>query len=144
MISSLKLLSLAALSAVLITGLAQVSQAQGALKGNFNDWELRCEQPQGKDEQCILYQNVADENDSNINVVVVVLRIAEGGTDGKPVIRKPVLRVIANFRQHIPVPNPVRKAARGPTWPKLRWTRPFWLGTWWLRILPDRMPRPST
>jgi invasion protein IalB len=91
----LKLLYLAALSAVMVAAVAPFSHAQGVLKGNFNDWELRCEQPQGKDEQCILYQNVADENDSNINVVVVVLRIVEGGTDGKPVTRKPVLRVIA-------------------------------------------------
>ncbi len=70
--------------------------AQGVIRGNFNDWELRCEQQQGKEEQCILYQNVADDKDSNINVVVVVLRVAEGtGTDGKPTSRRPVLRVIA-------------------------------------------------
>lgn len=70
--------------------------AQGAVKGNFNDWELRCEQQQGRDEQCILYQNVADEKDSNINVVVVVLRVADpAGADGKPGARRPVLRVIA-------------------------------------------------
>jgi invasion protein IalB len=70
--------------------------AQGVIRGNFNDWELRCEQQQGKEEQCILYQNVADEKDSNINVVVVVLRVAEGtGADGKPTARRPVLRIIA-------------------------------------------------
>jgi invasion protein IalB len=82
-----------ALAALLATGAAH---AQGIVRGNFSDWELRCEQQQGKDEQCILYQNVADDKDSNINVVVVVLRVAEGtGTDGKPASRRPVLRVIA-------------------------------------------------
>jgi invasion protein IalB len=75
---------------------AGVASAQGLVRGNYSDWELRCEQQQGKDEQCILYQNVADEKDSNINVVVVVLRVAEGaGADGKPASKKPVLRVIA-------------------------------------------------
>jgi invasion protein IalB len=86
-----------AVAALCCASLATVppAAAQGVVRGNFSDWELRCEQQQGKEEQCILYQNVADERDANINVVVVVLRIAEGGTDGKPVVRKPVLRVIA-------------------------------------------------
>jgi invasion protein IalB len=69
--------------------------AQGVVRGNFNDWELRCEQQQGREEQCILYQNVADEKDSSINIVAVVLRIAEAPTAGGPPTRKPVLRVIA-------------------------------------------------
>lgn len=69
---------------------------QGVVRGNFSDWELRCEQQQGRDEQCILYQNVADEKDSNINVVVVVLRVAEAApAEGATAQRKPVLRVIA-------------------------------------------------
>jgi invasion protein IalB len=69
--------------------------AQGVVRGNFNDWELRCEQQQGREEQCILYQNVADEKDSSINVVVVVLRIAEPPAGGGQPVRKPVMRVIA-------------------------------------------------
>ncbi|MGL4635939.1 MAG: invasion associated locus B family protein [Beijerinckiaceae bacterium] len=88
----------AAFGISLVTGLipASPATAQGVVRGNFSDWELRCEQQQGKEEQCILYQNVADDKDSNINVVVVVLRVAEAaGTDGKPAVRKPVLRVIA-------------------------------------------------
>jgi invasion protein IalB len=83
----------------LLAGLALaapgLAAAQGVVRGNFNDWELRCEQPQGRDEQCILYQNVADEKDSSINVVVVVLRIAETPPAGGPPVRKPVMRVIA-------------------------------------------------
>ena len=78
---------LACFAALLV---ASTAHAQGIVRGNFSDWELRCEQQQGKDEQCILYQNVADDKDSNINVVVVVLRVAEGtGTDGKPAPRRP-------------------------------------------------------
>jgi invasion protein IalB len=69
--------------------------AQGIVRGNFSDWELRCEQQQGKDEQCILYQNVADEKDASINVVVIVLKIAETPAGATVPVRKPVLRVIA-------------------------------------------------
>jgi invasion protein IalB len=69
--------------------------AQGVVRGNFNDWELRCEQQQGREEQCILYQNVADEKDSSINIVAVVLRVAETPAAGGQPTRKPVLRVIA-------------------------------------------------
>lgn len=79
-----------------VFGAAGPAAAQGVVRGNFSDWELRCEQQQGKEEQCILYQNVADEKDSNINVVVVVLRVQDPpAADGKPGARKPVLRVIA-------------------------------------------------
>ncbi len=69
--------------------------AQGVVRGNFNDWELRCEQQQGREEQCILYQNVADEKDASINIVAVVLRINDTPAGGGPTVRKPVLRVIA-------------------------------------------------
>jgi len=87
------LVTVAALAACAIGGPAA---GQGIVRGNFSDWELRCEQQQGKDEQCILYQNVADERDSNINVVVVVLRVVESApADGKSPARRPVLRVIA-------------------------------------------------
>jgi invasion protein IalB len=83
------------LCALAVTALLFTAQAQGVVKGNFNDWELRCEQQQGKDEQCILYQNVADDKDSNINVVVVIVKVADAPAEGKPVTKRPVLRVIA-------------------------------------------------
>jgi invasion protein IalB len=83
------------LCALAVTALLFPAQAQGVVKGNFNDWELRCEQQQGKDEQCILYQNVADDKDSNINVVVVIVKVADAPAEGKPVTKRPVLRVIA-------------------------------------------------
>jgi invasion protein IalB len=69
--------------------------AQGIVRGNFNDWELRCEQQQGREEQCILYQNVADEKDASINIVVVVLKVADTAAAGTQPVRKPMLRVIA-------------------------------------------------
>jgi invasion protein IalB len=81
-------------AALTAAGLASAG-AQGIVRGNFSDWELRCEQQQGKEEQCILYQNVADEKDSSINVVVVVLRISETPAGASAPVRKPVLRVIA-------------------------------------------------
>jgi invasion protein IalB len=86
---------LAAAASVCLLASAGSAAAQGVVRGNFSDWELRCEQQQGRDEQCILYQNVADEKDSSINVVVVVLRINETPASGGPAVRKPVLRVIA-------------------------------------------------
>jgi invasion protein IalB len=88
-------LSAAVVLILLAYGLSSSLHAQGVVRGNFNDWELRCEQQQGKDEQCILYQNVADDKDSNINVVVVILKVADVGADGKPAAKRPVLRVIA-------------------------------------------------
>jgi invasion protein IalB len=85
------------LAAALGIGLiSQAAVAQGVVRGNFNDWELRCEQQQGREEQCILYQNVADDKDSTINIVAVVLRIADQQpAPGTTAQRKPVLRVIA-------------------------------------------------
>jgi invasion protein IalB len=91
MLSAARLMIAAAMAA---GGVASAG-AQGVVRGNFSDWELRCEQQQGKEEQCILYQNVADEKDSSINVVVVVLRISETPAGGAAPVRKPVLRVIA-------------------------------------------------
>jgi invasion protein IalB len=84
-------------AAIAVGAMVAVGQAaaQGVVRGNFNDWELRCEQQQGREEQCILYQNVADEKDSSINIVAVVLRVAETPATGGPPTRKPVLRVIA-------------------------------------------------
>jgi invasion protein IalB len=67
--------------------------AQGTVKTTFGDWEMRCE-GQGNDEQCILYQNLADDSRPDINLVIVVLKVTDQGQQGQP-IRRPVLRVIA-------------------------------------------------
>jgi invasion protein IalB len=89
------LLAVLALVVATALGSSDVS-AQGQVKNNFADWELRCDTPAGRAEQCILFQNIADEAQPDINLVVVVLRVSESQrTDGTPSGRRPVLRVIA-------------------------------------------------
>ena len=77
--------------------------AQGALKGNFGDWQLRCDKvpdkaAQKEAEQCILMQSLVDDQSVvegqkvEINLVVVVLKASDPKT---PNVRKPILRVIA-------------------------------------------------
>ncbi len=79
-------------------------KAQGVMKGNFGEWEMRCDEAAQatlgavptKDapskQQCILYQNIADERDDKLNLVVVVLKTSDPRS---PTARRPVLRVIA-------------------------------------------------
>jgi len=62
--------------------------AQGAPKGKFGDWEMRCETPAGASrEQCAIIQSVAADDKPNVNLVVIVLRTADG--------KSRLLRVIA-------------------------------------------------
>lgn len=62
--------------------------AQGALKAKHGDWELRCETPPGASrEQCALLQSVAAEDRPNVNLVVIVLKTADG--------KSRLLRVVA-------------------------------------------------
>lgn len=73
------LLSLAGLSG---------AHAQGVVKSKFGDWELRCETPPGAArEQCALMQSVAADDKPNVNLVVIVLKTADG--------KSRLLRVIA-------------------------------------------------
>jgi len=61
---------------------------QGVVKSKHGDWELRCETPPGAaKEQCALLQSVAAEDKPNINLVVIVLKTADG--------KNHLLRVIA-------------------------------------------------
>lgn len=61
---------------------------QGVVKSKHGDWELRCETPPGAArEQCALLQSVAAEDKPNINLVVIVLKTADG--------KSRLLRVIA-------------------------------------------------
>jgi invasion protein IalB len=85
-------LALPALALPLLLAQHGASNAQGAVKATYGDWEMRCEQ-QAAQEQCILYQNLADESRPDINLVIVVLNVADGEAAGTP--RRPVLRVIA-------------------------------------------------
>jgi invasion protein IalB len=76
--------------------------AQGQLRGSYGDWQHRCDRvAQSGTEQCILIQNVLDQAD--LNLAVVVLRVEDTAATAEarlrnanaPVIRRPVLRVIA-------------------------------------------------
>ncbi len=59
--------------------LASAAQAQGAVKSKFGDWEMRCETPPGASrEQCALIQSIAAEDKPNVNLVVIVLKTADG------------------------------------------------------------------
>ena len=74
----------------LLAGLAapQNALAQGAVKAKFGDWEMRCETPPGAArEQCALIQSVAADDKPNVNLVVIVLKTADG--------KSRLLRVIA-------------------------------------------------
>jgi invasion protein IalB len=83
---------------------ASLAQAQGVMKGNFGEWEMRCDdaaqsalgavppKDAAPKQQCILYQNIADERDDKLNLVVVILKTSDPRS---PSQRRPVLRVIA-------------------------------------------------
>jgi invasion protein IalB len=76
------------LSAFLVCGAASSGSSQGVVKAKHGDWELRCETPPGAmHEQCALLQSVAAEDRPNINLVVIVLKTADG--------KSRLLRVIA-------------------------------------------------
>ncbi len=85
-------LAVAAISIVL-SALAAV--AQGTVKSKHGDWELRCETPPGAArEQCALLQSVAAEDKPNINLVLIVLKTADG--------KSRLLRVIAPLGMLLP------------------------------------------
>ena len=67
---------------------APAALAQGVVKAKHGDWETRCETPPGAaHEQCALIQSVAAEDRPNVNLVVIVLKTADG--------KARLLRVIA-------------------------------------------------
>ena len=69
--------------------------AQGVVKTKHGDWQVRCETPPGAaKEQCALLQSIAAEDRSNINLIVIVLKTADG--------KNRLLRVIAPLGVLIP------------------------------------------
>jgi len=71
-----------------VLALPAVAMAQGAVKAKHGDWEMRCETPPGASrEQCALIQSVAAEDKPNVNLVVIVLKTADG--------KSRLLRVVA-------------------------------------------------
>lgn len=80
-------LGLAAGLAVL-AGAATPVLAQGAVKSQFSDWQIRCDTPPGaKAEQCALIQNVTAEDRPNVGLSVIVLKTADK--------KQKILRVLA-------------------------------------------------
>ena len=83
--------ALACAAVLAMGGLAAGSlptMAQGVVKQKFGDWEERCETPPGaQKEQCALIQSVAAEDRPNVNLVVIVLKTADG--------KSRLLRVVA-------------------------------------------------
>jgi invasion protein IalB len=74
--------------ALAVLALGTPARAQGVVKSKHGDWELRCETPPGASrEQCALLQSVAAEDKPNVNLVVIVLKTADG--------KSRLLRVIA-------------------------------------------------
>ncbi len=62
-----------------LLGLTGAALAQGQVKSTSGDWQMRCESPPGaRTEQCALVQSVAAEDRPNINLVVIVLKTADG------------------------------------------------------------------
>jgi invasion protein IalB len=76
------------LAGILLLAGGSAAIAQGVVKSKHGDWEMRCETPPGAaKEQCALLQSVAAEDKPNINLVVIVLKTADG--------KSHLLRVIA-------------------------------------------------
>ena len=84
--------------------------AQGTVKGVFGDWELRCDQapqpqvpgvtqPATPREQCILYQNIADEKDDALSLRISISKVSDPKTPGQ---RRPVLLVVARLGVLLP------------------------------------------
>lgn len=83
-----RMLSLALIGLAGLTLGADRATAQGTPRGKFGDWEMRCETPAGANrEQCAIIQSVAADDKPNVNLVVIVLKTADG--------KSRLLRVIA-------------------------------------------------
>lgn len=81
-------LLIAAAAGLALAATAAPAAAQGAVKSKHGDWELRCETPPGATrEQCALLQSVAAEDRPNVNLVVIILKTADG--------KSRLLRVVA-------------------------------------------------
>jgi hypothetical protein len=95
----------AAVSLGLVTlSTADRAAAQGVVKNTFGDWQMRCETPAGaKAEQCALVQNVAAEDRPNVNLVIIVLKTADG--------KSRLLRVVAPLGVLLPAGRDARRHA---------------------------------
>ncbi len=77
-----------AVLAAALWGATGQALAQGVAKAKYGDWEMRCETPPGAPrEQCALIQRIEDKDRPNVNLVVIVLKTADG--------KSRLLRVVA-------------------------------------------------
>ncbi|RFB78866.1 invasion associated locus B family protein [Methylovirgula sp. 4M-Z18] len=80
--------------AILGTGQA-LAQSQGVLKNKFGDWEMRCDTPPGAvQEQCGLVQSIAAEDKPNVNLQIIIVKVADG--------KGSILRVVAPLGVFLP------------------------------------------
>ena len=103
----------AVLAALFLTLSSLPGRSQGTVKGTFGDWELRCDQtsqaqaaaqpqtaaPAPPREQCILYQNIADEKDDALSLRISISKVFDPKTPG---VRRPVLLVVSRLGVLLP------------------------------------------
>jgi invasion protein IalB len=71
------LAGIALMLAALVAG-SSPAAAQGAVRGVYGDWQIRCETPPGaQSEQCALMQSVTAEDRPNVGLSVIVLKLAD-------------------------------------------------------------------
>jgi invasion protein IalB len=57
---------------------ATAASAQGTVRSVHDDWQIRCENPPGaQNEQCALFQSVVAEDRANVGLTVLVLKTAD-------------------------------------------------------------------
>ena len=79
---------LAVASSLFGAGTMNTAMAQGAVRGSYGEWQMRCEVPPGaKNEQCALVQSVAAEDRPNVTLLVIILKTADN--------KSRLLRVVA-------------------------------------------------
>jgi len=73
-----RILAVAGIAAML-TGAAMLpAAAQGEVKAQYGDWQMRCDTPPGAaTEQCAIIQNVMAEDQPNVGLSVIVLKTAD-------------------------------------------------------------------
>ncbi len=63
---------------LLMVACGGVAQAQGTVREVHDDWQIRCENPPGaQNEQCALFQAVVAEDRANVGLTVLVLKTAD-------------------------------------------------------------------
>lgn len=83
-----RVIATAGLMAAAVLGALAPAGAQGELKTQYGDWQIRCDTPPGaQNQQCALIQSVTAEDRQNVGLTVIVLKTADG--------RDHILRVLA-------------------------------------------------